>query len=102
MRTPAITPEDIEHLARLSRLELTATDAAQVKENLNQILDHVSVIQGLNVDGLEAMARPHEATNQLDRDEPGPALDRATLLALAPASSGSFLAVPRVFDEGRT
>lgn len=89
------------HLARLSRLELTSADLVNVTENLNQILNHVSAIQGLNVDGLEPMARPHEATNRLEGDEPTPPLDRATLLALAPASSGSFLAVPRVFDKGQ-
>lgn len=100
MSHSSITSQQIEHLAKLSRLELSEQDLEQYKEDLGRILEHVSAIQSLDLAGVEGMARPHQATNQLDPDEPTPPLEQACLLGLAPVVEGPFIAVPKVLDEG--
>ena len=57
------------------------------------------VLSGVDIKDVEPMARPHDAVNRLDEDEPEPPLDRETVLDMAPDVEFPFLAVPKVFQE---
>lgn len=96
--TPSL--EDVARVAVLSRLALDSEDLKAAQIDLTIILDHVATLATLDVEGVEPMPRPHEIVNRLAEDEPGPTLDRAVLLDLAPATEGDFIAVPKVLGEG--
>ena len=94
------TTSEIARVALLSRLALDEPALEALRGDLLQILGHVEAITSLDVEGVEPMPRPHPAVNRLDPDEPGPSLDRETLLNLAPSVEGPYLAVPKVLAEG--
>ena len=75
-----------------------ALEAARL--DLNSILEHVARIGSIDVEGVSPMPRPLDTVNRLAEDEPGPTLDQATVLDLAPATEGEFIAVPKVLGEG--
>ena len=100
MAPQEITIRDISRVAELSRLALEEAALEAYREDLLQILQHVNALSNADIDDVEPMARPHDVTNRLDKDEPEPALDRDQLLELAPDVEFPFLAVPKVLEEG--
>lgn len=97
---PGPTLADVTRVARLSRLALDDAGLEAARHDLTAILEHVAALGTLDVEGVEPMARPHDQVNRLAEDIPGPTLDRRTVLDLAPAVEGDYIAVPKVLGEG--
>ena len=100
MSEQRITPEEIETIARLARLDLSPSALDESREDLLDILKHVKALQTIDTNDVEPMARPHNAVNRLDEDQPQPALDRDILLNMAPQVEKPFIAVPKVLEDG--
>ncbi len=90
--------DEVRHVARLARLQLSDQELQLYRAQLSSVLDHIAKIGELNVDGVEPMAHPSDLTNRLDDDVVDEALPRDVLLALAPEVKDSFLSVPKVLD----
>lgn len=86
-----ITPELVERIADLSRLELDPAEVRAAAAELERMLEHMAVLGQLDAE--PASPVPQE-WNVLREDEPAPSLDRARLLAGAPASDGESFLVP--------
>ena len=94
--------EDVAHVARLARLELSEDELDRFTVQLASVLDHASDIAALDLSGLEPMSPPLEIRTVLRPDEPRPSLDRAAVLAAAPAVEDDRFRVPRIAaDPGR-
>jgi aspartyl-tRNA(Asn)/glutamyl-tRNA(Gln) amidotransferase subunit C len=91
--------EDVAHVARLARLELTEDELDRFTVQLASVLDHASDIAALDLSGLEPMSHPLEIRTVLRPDEPHPPLDRAAVLAAAPAVEDDRFRVPRIAAE---
>ena len=65
----ALTLNDVEKIARLSRLYLNDGEKAQTLQELNDIFAMVEKMQSVNTDGIEPMAHPHEAALRLREDK---------------------------------
>ena len=87
-------------MARLSRLDLDEKTLLTFGKDLLQILQHMETLADIDTEEVEPMARPHDAVNRLDEDEPEPPLQRETLLQLAPEVEFPFISVPKVLQEG--
>jgi aspartyl-tRNA(Asn)/glutamyl-tRNA(Gln) amidotransferase subunit C len=95
---PEITAADVEHVARLARLELSADDVTRSVEELGAILAHVAEMSGLDLDGVPPTAHPLPLENVLRDDVVVPSLDRAEVLAAAPAVVDDRFSVPRILE----
>jgi len=93
---PALSLQEVLHIAALSRLRLTDEQADAYRTQLASVLDHISRLNELDVEGVEPLAHPLEITNRLADDKIEPAMPVEALLRIAPATEGSFLAVPKV------
>src|ERR1700728_4588927 len=91
--------EDVAHVARLARLELTEDELDRFTVQLVSVLDHASDIAALDLSGLEPMSHPLEIRPVLRPDNPPPPLDRAAVLAAAPAVEDDRFRVPRIVAE---
>jgi aspartyl-tRNA(Asn)/glutamyl-tRNA(Gln) amidotransferase subunit C len=93
-----LTREDVERIAALAHLELTAEETARFAGQLAAILQYADEIRGLDTTGVaptsHVLARPTTAR----RDETAPSLDRGEALANAPDGSveAGLFRVPRV------
>jgi aspartyl-tRNA(Asn)/glutamyl-tRNA(Gln) amidotransferase subunit C len=92
----AITREDVLHVARLARLELSDEEVERMRDQLSAILEAVGKVAELDLSGVEPTAHPLDLVNVLAEDEPRPSLPRADALANAPDPEDGFFGVPAV------
>ncbi|HMN96416.1 MAG TPA: Asp-tRNA(Asn)/Glu-tRNA(Gln) amidotransferase subunit GatC [Phycisphaerales bacterium] len=95
-----LTTREVEHVAKLARLRLSEEQVERYRTQLSDVLAHIAKLGELDVAGVEPMAHCIEFVNRLGNDEPAPAMPLEALLRNAPAVEGSYLAVPKVLDDG--
>ena len=90
---------DIAHVARLARLELTASDLDLYRSQLGVILEHAARVQAVDTGGVEVSAHPLDMTNTFRPDEIRASLDRDEVLAQAPEARDGYFVVPPALDQ---
>ncbi len=93
-----VTPEIVQHVARLARLRLDGPALEQFAAQLNEILAYVQQLQAVPTEGIEPTSHVLPLSNVLREDTPRPSLDQQTVLTLAPARASRFVTVPKVID----
>lgn len=91
---------DIEHVARLARLELTDEERARLKDQLGQILEHAVAIGEVAADDVPPTATPIPRANVFRDDDPEPSLPVDEALRNAPDREGDRIRVPRIVEAG--
>jgi aspartyl-tRNA(Asn)/glutamyl-tRNA(Gln) amidotransferase subunit C len=94
-----ISPEQVAHVARLARLDLTDDELEHYTDQLAAILDHAADIEALDLEGVEPMTHPVPLLNVLREDIVRPCLDRDEVLAAAPAAESGRFKVPPILGE---
>jgi aspartyl-tRNA(Asn)/glutamyl-tRNA(Gln) amidotransferase subunit C len=94
-----ITRDDVAHVARLARLQLTDAELDTFTEQLAKVLEHERDIEALDVVDVPPTAHPYPLENVLRSDEERPCLDRDAVLAAAPAVEDGRFRVPPVLGE---
>jgi aspartyl-tRNA(Asn)/glutamyl-tRNA(Gln) amidotransferase subunit C len=94
-----ITREDVEHVAELARLELTAAEKEQFIAQLNNILAYIEKLKELDTTDVEPTSHVIPISNVFRDDEVRPSLDRTKVLRNAPQESHFFFKVPRIIEE---
>lgn len=95
----ALTLNDVEKIARLSRLYLDDGEKAQILQELNDIFAMVEKMQSVNTDGIEPMAHPHEAALRLREDKITETDRAAEYQSVAPEVRNRLYIVPQVIEE---
>ena len=99
MTQPKISLSQVEHVARLARLELAAADKERMRRELDGILSYIDTLQALQTDDVEPTSHAVPLTSVMREDEPRPSVPQADMLANAPDPSGEFFRVPRIIEE---
>lgn len=94
-----ITPEDVDHVAALARLDLTADERARLVVDLGAVLDHAADVAALDTAGVPPTAHPLPLRNVLRPDVPRPGVDRDEVLAMAPQAEDGRFRVPSILGE---
>jgi aspartyl-tRNA(Asn)/glutamyl-tRNA(Gln) amidotransferase subunit C len=94
-----ITREDVAHVARLARLQLTEAELDTFTGQLAKVLDHARDVEALDVADVPPTSHPYPLQNVLRDDELRPTLDRDVVLAAAPAIEDGRFRVPPVLGE---
>jgi aspartyl-tRNA(Asn)/glutamyl-tRNA(Gln) amidotransferase subunit C len=89
-----ITRDEVLHVARLARLELTDDEVDRFTEQLSAILEAVAKVSELDLSDVEPTAHPLDVVNVWAEDEPRPSLLVEEALANAPDREGGFFKVP--------
>jgi len=90
----AITREEVLHVARLARLELSDEDVERFREQLSAILDAVSKVSELDLADVPPTAHPLEIANAWAEDEPHECLPVDDAFANAPDRDEDFFRTP--------
>ncbi|MGZ4389002.1 MAG: Asp-tRNA(Asn)/Glu-tRNA(Gln) amidotransferase subunit GatC [Gaiellaceae bacterium] len=90
----AISRDDVLHVARLARLELSDAEVARFQEQLSAILEAVSKVQELELADVPPTSHPLDVVNVWRDDEPRPSLPVEEALANAPGRRGDLFEVP--------
>jgi aspartyl-tRNA(Asn)/glutamyl-tRNA(Gln) amidotransferase subunit C len=89
-----LSRDQVLHVARLARLELTEPEVERMAGELSKVLDHVETIGELDLDGVAPTSHVVDVVNALRPDEPRPSLPRETALAAAPDPATGGFRVP--------
>jgi aspartyl-tRNA(Asn)/glutamyl-tRNA(Gln) amidotransferase subunit C len=89
-----IDREEVLHVARLARLQLSDEEIEPMARELSAVLDHIAKIGELDLDDVQPTTHVAELTGRLRADEPRASLPREVVLSQAPAVSGDGFLVP--------
>ncbi|HWT92299.1 MAG TPA: Asp-tRNA(Asn)/Glu-tRNA(Gln) amidotransferase subunit GatC [Solirubrobacteraceae bacterium] len=89
-----IDREQVLHVARLARLELTEDEVQSMSHELSGILGHIEKIGELDLEGVPPTSHVVEVSNALRPDEARPSYPRDAMLAAAPLVADDGFAVP--------
>jgi aspartyl-tRNA(Asn)/glutamyl-tRNA(Gln) amidotransferase subunit C len=89
-----IDRDQVLHVARLARLELSEPELERMAGELSGILDHVDRMNELDLDGVEPTSHVVELENVLRPDEPRPSWPREKILEPAPDPDEGAFRVP--------
>src|SRR5699024_11971972 len=82
----AITPEQVEHLASLSRIAMSEDELKSLAGDLNTILGNVARVNEVASDDVPATIHPIPLTNVMRPDVVGPTLTSEQTMASAAAA----------------
>ena len=95
----SLTPQDVEKIAHLARLELTAAEKSQYLEQLTAILDYADMLNELDLDGIEPTAHAIPQQNVMRDDITLPGLSIDDVLFNAPQQAQNQFLIQSVLDE---
>ena len=95
----ALTKDEVLHVAKLARVELTDDDVTRFQQQLSQILEHFEVLSQIDTEGLPPTTHSFEQTSVMAADEVLPSLDPEAVLANAPLQQDGHLRVRAVLEE---
>ena len=91
-----ITIKDVEHIAKLARLELTEKEKEKYTKQLGAILDYVQQMNEVDTSNVEPMSHAIPLTNVMREDEVVYENTREELMQNAPAKEYGFFKVPKI------
>lgn len=86
--------EQVLHVARLARLELSEAEVEKMAAELSHVLDHVERIRELDLKGVPPTSHVIDVGSVVRPDEPVPCLPRDVVLAQAPEPVDGGFGVP--------
>jgi aspartyl-tRNA(Asn)/glutamyl-tRNA(Gln) amidotransferase subunit C len=89
---------DVEHVARLARLELTPDEKQLFAGQMGAILGYVEKLKELDTDMIVPTSHAVPMENAFRGDDVRPSIGLTKALANAPVRDGSFFAVPKVIE----
>lgn len=94
-----LTSADVQRIATLARLELTAEETVRFAQQLTAILAYADQVQQVNTSAVAQPAATGES--RMREDGPVPSLDRDVILSQAPAPdrAAGLFKVPRVLGS---
>jgi aspartyl-tRNA(Asn)/glutamyl-tRNA(Gln) amidotransferase subunit C len=96
---PAITRDEVAHLARLARLAVTDQELDLFAGQLEVILGSVARIGDVAAADIPPTTHAVPLENVLRHDQVRPSLPRADVLAAAPAVEDNRFRVPRILGD---
>lgn len=96
---PGITRDEVTHLARLSRLELSDAEVGDFTGQLNAIVEAVARVSEVAGQNVAPTSHPLPLTNVMRADEVRPSLTPEQALSGAPAQELQRFKVPQILGE---
>jgi len=95
-----LTKQEVEHIAKLARLELTEEEFEKYGNQLSAVLDYIDQLREVDVTGVEPTAQITGLENAWREDviEDWPADERESALNLAPEIEEHQLKVKRILE----
>lgn len=88
-----LRPDDVAHVAMLARLGLSSEEQERLRTQLDAILDHISALDAVGIEGVRETASVTGLSNVWREDVPRPSIGAEAALRNAPASDGDQFTV---------
>lgn len=94
----SLSLEEVEHIAKLARLELTDAEKSRYRVQLSAILEHVAQLQKLDTTSIQPTAGVFDLESPLRPDQARPGLTPDALLSSAAEKERTQFKIPPVFE----
>ena len=91
-----ITIKEVEHVAKLARLELTEEEKVKFSKQLGDVLEYAQQMNEIDTEGVEPMSHAIPLVNVMRQDEVVHEFSREELMANAPLKEDGFFRVPKI------
>ena len=93
-----ITKQEVEHVAKLGRLELTEQEEGSLTDQLSNILTYVEKLNELDTTGVAPTSHVLDISNVMRSDTPEASLPQERALANAPDKAAGHYKVPKIIE----
>lgn len=93
-----ITPAEVQQVAALARLALTAAEEEQLIGELDDILQHIEKLNEIDTSKIEPFMHGVRSVNAFRHDAATNPSRPEALLANAPDKDGTFFKVPKIIE----
>ena len=94
----SVTLKDVEHIAKLARLNFSEDELKEFTGDMNKILEYMEKLDELDTENVEPLSHPVEQINVFREDELKESVEREEALKNAPKSDEEFFKVPKVIN----
>ena len=94
-----ISLAEVEHVARLARLDLSAEEKERMRSQLDAILGYVEKLRQVDTTNVEPTSHVLPLVNVMREDEVRPSYPVDVMLANAPQREGEYVHVPKILEE---
>ena len=91
-----ITVKDVEHVAKLARLELNDAEKEKFTKQLGDVLKYVEQMNEVDTTNVKPMAHAFDIVNVMREDKVVSEIARDELLKNAPEEENGFFKVPKI------
>ena len=93
-----LTEEEVRHVAALARVAMTDDEVELMRSQLSNILEHVSVLNEVDTEGVEPTGHSVDVVSVMRDDDTSDSSPRKDVLANAPSSQDDFIRVKAVLE----
>ena len=94
-----ISKQEVEHVAKLARLDITESEKDAFSRQLSAILTYIEQLKSIDTTGVEPTATVLEQTNVFREDTVRPSLPVEHALANAPNAQDGYFQVPKILEQ---
>ena len=91
-----ITVKDVEHVAKLARLELTDAEKELYTKQLGDVLKYVEQMNEVDTSDVKPMTQVVDFCNVMREDVPNLEISKEALMSNAPDEENGFFKVPTI------
>lgn len=95
----SISLEEVDRIARLSRLKFSDAEMQKLAQELSQIIAYIDKLNELDLTEVPPLSQVIELVNRMRDDETVPWFGPEQALQNAPARHGNFFSVPKVIKK---
>ena len=95
----SVTVKEVEHVAKLARLQFTEAEKETFTHQLNEILGYVEKLNELDTTNVQPLSHVIELSNVFRQDTVRASYPLGEMLKNAPDKSEKFFKVPKVIGE---
>ena len=94
----SLSLDDVRRIARLARIEITPTEAEDVRSKLDGIFELIGRMRAVDTEGVEPMSHALDAVLSVRDDRVTETNRREDYLRVAPAVEAGLYLVPKVIE----
>ena len=98
MNIPKISEEEVQNIALVYRLGLSAEDISRLSSELSNILEQFRVLDNVNTSGINPTGHSVSADGTMREDEPSSSLPVNKILQNAPSVEKGYFRVKAVLE----
>lgn len=94
----SLTLDQVQRIATLARIEISAAEAETTQAQLNHIFELIEDMQAVDTRGVEPMAHAQDLALRLREDVVAESDRRAAFQSIAPETEAGLYLVPKVIE----